>query len=206
MSEDNLEAWYGLVAEVASTQPESSSRLQQWWKKMIHGRKDVQTWLPWLSTILLVSWVARWGLTRALDRYHHADDDIPWLRGQSLVPLTSDWSLIVRVVTHTRGPALVLPDQWQDLWSLLERSFPTPTVLRFTVVPKVQGSLSFVVLPQALLKEQTLRHMIQTLKDHKWLPAQAPSRGPLSGLKFLSFDTSPIDGRLHPEVLITVVV
>jgi len=132
-----------------------------------------------------------------------------------LPSLSSDMSIIVRIINDKGVPQPIMDDyeeetgsipaRLQNVWEIIGDTVASNvTELQPTLIPNMKGTLSFVTIPIPQSKD-LISELQNKLKANHFIPISTPHRGPLAHKSFLTFDTSLVEDKIHPELLITVI-
>jgi hypothetical protein len=133
----------------------------------------------------------------------------------NLPSLSSDMSIIVRIINDKGFPQPIMdsyeeesgniPTRLQNVWEIISSTVANDVAeLQPTLIPNAKGTLSFVTIPVPQSKD-LISELQNKLKVNHFIPISTPQRGPLAHKSFLTFDTSLVKDRIHPELLITVI-
>jgi hypothetical protein len=199
--------------------------------RLLHG-VDVRSALLGVMATVLSYMVVQYGVIPALSRYYVWKSSRPSANGvistiqqlinrlpqktKNAIPsLTSDMSIIVRVINDKGHPQPIMDDEnddiplrLQEVWEIIGNTIAnTEKELSPIVLPHSKGAISFVTIdiPPPQYNVDLTTDLIRELRTAHFIPLHPPKRGNLVSIKFLSFDTSIVNGKVHPELVLTVV-
>jgi hypothetical protein len=175
-----------------------------------------------IASVLLGSLFIRYGL-EALLRYREMRQrrDAKTIQQlklglKNLPPLSSDMSIIVRTINDRGVPRAVfdaedefeVPERLQQAWEIVGQTVAaSESDISPTFIPGSKGAVSFITI--SLPKEETqdiITDLESRLKQSHLIPSKTPKRGPLKSMKYLKLDSSVVNEKLHPELLISIIL
>jgi hypothetical protein len=118
-------------------------------------------------------------------------------------PLVDDsLSIIVKMIDAKGQPVAIMandkdevPEQLYEIWQIIGDTIAQHVdEINPIIIPQSKGAVSFIVMDT---KNQTLttKELIRELKQKHFISTD----------KFVTFETSLVDGKIHPELLISII-
>lgn len=149
---------------------------------------------------------------RAAYRRKHAKSIKDLFGSYDLLKLTSDMSIVVRCVNE-KGQLKPIMDETDDealqkVWEIIGDTVAIDEkIIEPIFISDENHNVSFIKLPIPTDPSKNLLQDLQTLlKENQFIPSRSPKRGPFKSFSFIRLDSSEIDGKLHPELVISVIV
>ena len=130
----------------------------------------------------------------------------------NLLKLTHDMSIVVRCINEQGQLKKSMTDEDDDaLQTVWEIIGDTVAIDEKTIEPifisETNHNVSFIKIPLPLDPSKNLiQDMRIRLKENQFIPSHTPKRGPLKSLSFIHIDSSELDNKLHPELVISVIL
>lgn len=175
-----------------------------------------------IASVLLGSLFIRYGLESLLRyremRQRRDAKSIQQLKVglKNLPPLSSDMSIIVRTINDRGVPRAVfdteddfeVPERLQEAWEIVGQTVAVSEPdISPVFIPGSKGAVSFITI--SLPTEETqdiITELESRLRQSHFIPSKTPKRGPLKSMKYLKLDSSIVNGKLHPELLISIIL
>jgi hypothetical protein len=130
-----------------------------------------------------------------------------------LLKLTPDMTIVARCINDKGQLKSTMnidsdDDGLQKVWEIIGDTVASDEkIIEPIFISETNHNVSFIKIPIPTDKTKNLIQDMQSLlKEHHFIPTKSPKRGPFKSFPFVRIDSSEIDGKLHPELVISVII
>jgi hypothetical protein len=129
-----------------------------------------------------------------------------------LLKLTPDMTIVVRCIDEKGKLKHSMneedDDELQKIWEIVGDTVASDEkTIEPIFISDSNHNVSFIRLPIPIDPSKNLLQDLQTrLKENQYIPTRSAKRGPLKSFSFTRLDSSELEGKLHPELVISVIV
>lgn len=168
--------------------------------------------LVFLSLLFVKIGFSAFSSYRAAYRRKHAKSLKDLYNSIDLLKLTPDMTIVVRCINE-KGQLKPFMDEVDDdglqkVWEIIGDTVAADEkTIEPIFISDLNHNISFIKLPIPIDPSKNLMQELQIqLKENHFIPTRSPKRGPLRSFSFTRIDSSEIDGKLHPELVISVLI
>ena len=184
------------------------------------GGRSLPQHFGWIAAAALLSSLFLHYGFRALTQYRHAAarrraTALHHLKTEPQWPsLSPDLSVVVRAIDDRGRLKAILKNEddppssrFQEVWTIVANTVARrEKVITPVIIPHLHGAVSFITLPTPAVETELVGPLREALRQAQFLPRHTPRRGPLKDASLVSLQTSVVNGRLHPELVLSVLL
>lgn len=149
---------------------------------------------------------------RAAYKHRHAKSLTDLYESFDLLKLTPDMTIVVRCIDEKGQLKQRMneedDDELQKIWEIVGDTVASDEkIIEPIFISESNPNVSFIRLPIPTDVSKNLFQDLQTrLKENQYIPSRSAKRGPLKSFSFIRLDSSEIEGKLHPELVISAII